>query len=221
VRWLIATALTLFAAAALAARRNASDSGETFHLAGFDMPVDPDAFMPDQLPTPFESLAVAIDPSTYNTAAVDDSTAARNIRAMLDTIAWAEGANYNTLFGGGTFSDYTDHPRQFIRRRLGGRWITSSAAGRYQFLARTWDGLKMKLQLPDFSPASQDLGAIELIRERGALEDVKAGRIAMAIEKVRKVWASLPGAGYNQPEKSFAQLVQVYQQAGGAVESQA
>jgi muramidase (phage lysozyme) len=47
------------------------------------------------------------------------------------------------------------------------------------------------------------------------LEDVLAGRFDVAIYKCRKEWASLPGAGYGQGERSFTSLVQVYQYAGG------
>ncbi|AVS76410.1 muramidase [Paracidovorax cattleyae] len=130
-------------------------------------------------------------------------------------IAWAEGTTgddgYRTLFGGGKFDSFADHPRIYVPFRN----TSSSAAGRYQILARTWDGLRAKLGLPDFGPDSQDAAALELIRERGALNDVDAGRVSAAIAKVAKVWASLPGAGYSQPERSLMALMGVYQQAGG------
>ena len=89
-------------------------------------------------------------------------------------------------------------------------------SGRYQILARTWDGVRRKLGLSDFTPASQDAAAVELIRERGALADVQAGRTVRAIGKVAKVWASLPGAGYNQPERQLSALMQAYASAGGS-----
>jgi lysozyme len=98
------------------------------------------------------------------------------------------------------------------------RGTYSTAAGRYQFLARTWDTLKRRLNLPDFGPDSQDAAALELIRERGALSDVQAGRVAVAVGKVQKIWASLPGAGYSQPERSINQLTAAYVRAGGTLE---
>jgi hypothetical protein len=67
--------------------------------------------------------------------------------------------------------------------------------------------------LPDFSPASQDRLAIQLIRERGALEDLQQGRIERAIYRCRNIWASLPGAGYGQ--HSLDKLVAVWRKAGG------
>lgn len=193
--------------------------------AGFDSP----ELEADQAgPTLFDRLAVTLDPSTYLPAGVSDQVAAANTRAFLEMLKYSEGATYDTLYGGGKFVGFADHPRTVSRiSRTDQRW--TSAAGAYQFMAvspipgtayttkvDTWDRLKRKLELPDFSPASQDAAAIELIAEKGALRDVEAGRFAMAIDKVRAVWASLPGAGYNQPERSFTKLLAVYRDAGGA-----
>ncbi len=176
---------------------------------------------PDQATTIFEDVIVAMTPSTYAPANVAPDVAAANVRAFLDVIAYAEGTKgrgqdgYNILFGYGTFDSYADHPRVYVPFGQ----TTSSAAGRYQILARTWDGLRGKLGLSDFSPASQDAAAVELIRERGALADVQAGRVASALNKVRKVWASLPGAGYGQPERQLAALMNEYSRAGGTTEA--
>jgi muramidase (phage lysozyme) len=165
----------------------------------------------------FEDVVVAVNPSTYTPAAVPPDIAAENAAAFLSMIAWAEGTDqypadgYRTLFGGGQFDSYADHPRIYVPFRN----TSSSAAGRYQILARTWDGLRGKLGLGDFSPASQDAAALELIRERGALNDVHAGRVRQAISKVAKVWASLPGAGYDQPERKLSALLGVYADNGG------
>jgi len=35
------------------------------------------------------------------------------------------------------------------------------------------------------------------------------------------VWASLPGAGYNQPERKLAALLQAYANAGGSTDNAA
>lgn len=160
-------------------------------------------------------------------------TADRNTSAFLATIRRAEGtagpAGYNTLFGGRTVADLGDHPRQAQRfTDRAGRRLWTTAAGAYQFMAvspipgggvtrvDTWDRISARLGLPDFGPASQDAAAVELIREAGALADVQAGRFDDAVNKVRRIWASLPGAGYSQPEKSLPYLRQVYAAAGGA-----
>lgn len=145
------------------------------------------------------------------------TTAEKNIMAFLTMIRYAEGTleqdGYRKLYGGGAFNDFTRHPNTKVTK-----WgITSTAAGAYQILFGTWQELQQKLKLPDFSPKSQDTAAIELIRRRKALEDVLAGRFSQALTKCRKEWASLPGAGYGQNEKSASTLLAMYKMAGGNV----
>lgn len=139
----------------------------------------------------------------------------KNLKAFLIMIQYSEGTfgkdGYRMLYGGGIFNDLSKHPNTRVTK-----WgITSTAAGAYQILNKTWNELQTKLKLPDFSPLSQDKAAIELIRRRKALEDVMAGRFAQAIEKCKKEWASLPGAGYGQNEKNAKSLLAVYKIAGG------
>ena len=161
-------------------------------LARFDPPVDP---------------------------ALDD---ARNLTAFFDTLAHAEGTprfgdqdGYNVMVGGGLFDSYHDHPRRSVW--LPRYQINSTAAGRYQFLVGTWDDLAKRFGLPDFSPASQDVGATQLVRQCKALHLVYDGRIREAIHACRRIWASLPGAGYGQRELATDELIDVYRQAGGNV----
>lgn len=143
-----------------------------------------------------------------------------NVCAFLDMLAFAEGTilyggddGYNVLVGGKTFDSYEKHPKVYVP--LTRYKVTSSAAGRYQFLWKTWQALALKLNLPDFGPVSQDKAAIELIRERKALKDVRDGNIILAIQKCRPIWASLPGAGYGQREHKLADLLREYSKAGG------
>ena len=145
------------------------------------------------------------------------SVAEKNLKAFLSMIRYAEGTfsqdGYKKLYGGSLFTDLSKHPNTAITK-----WgITSTAAGAYQILFGTWQELQSRLKLPDFSPASQDRAAIELIKRRKALEDVMTGRFAQAIVKCRKEWASLPGAGYGQNEKSPTALAAVYKIAGGSM----
>jgi muramidase (phage lysozyme) len=84
-------------------------------------------------------------------------------------------------------------------------------------MGRYWPHYQMALKLPDFGPASQDKWALHLIRECKALDDVDAGRFADAVRKCRSRWASLPGAGYGQPEKKLADLQDAYTRAGGVL----
>ena len=58
---------------------------------------------------------------------------------------------------------------------------------------------------------------MQLITDAGALPDVQAGRFDAAVSKVRRIWASLPGAGYDQPEQPLAALRLAYVNAGGTL----
>jgi muramidase (phage lysozyme) len=144
-----------------------------------------------------------------------------NEKAFLDMLAVSEGTyghgdnGYNVIVGGDLFHGYGKHPNVLVTLNKAG--LKSTAAGRYQFLKRTWDALALKLHLPDFSPASQDLAALELIAECGASDDVRSGRFADAVYKCRKIWASLPGAGYGQHENSLESLESAYIRAGGSL----
>jgi muramidase (phage lysozyme) len=147
-----------------------------------------------------------------------------NLKAFLDMIAYSEGTDngrqptknhgYDVLVGGELFTGYADHPRKLVNLRPG---LASTAAGRYQVLARYFDAYKKQLNLPDFSPESQDAIAIQLIKECGALRDIEAGYIDIALTKCKSRWASLPGAGYGQYEHEKSKLIAAYKKAGGSI----
>ena len=145
---------------------------------------------------------------------MDLNTALSNANAQrfLRMLAQAEGTlqkgggnPYRAGFGGSQIASLADHPRVTREfRQTDGKVNRTSAAGAYQFLASTWDGLAKQLGLKDFSPRSQDLGAMELIRQAGALGDVLEGRFDRAVAKTGRIWASLPSSPYAQPRKSAA-----------------
>jgi len=110
------------------------------------------------------------------------------IKAFLDLIGKSEGADYNILYGGSKFSDYSKHPN----KKITASGITSTAAGKYQFLYKTWVGVAERLKLKDFSPASQDAAAIQLLKDRGAYNLILNGQITEAIYLCSKEWASMP-----------------------------
>jgi lysozyme len=198
-----------------------------------------------QGPSLVDQAANYLDPFSWDLTSfysplTSDPMQDANVQAFLQVIRYAEGTagpgGYNQIFytaaGPNSFTDMSDHPhvaKQF--KDKAGKVLWTTAAGAYQFMAAsqrpdgtwtkvdTWTGLKNKLGLPDFSPASQDRAAVELISQCGALADVKAGRFDAAINKCKSTWASLPGAGYNQPEKSLASLRNVFAQAGGTIAS--
>ncbi|MGC2310378.1 MAG: glycoside hydrolase family 104 protein [Candidatus Babeliaceae bacterium] len=138
------------------------------------------------------------------------------VRAFLDTIAYAEATygkdGYRTQYTGLKFSNFNDHPRQVICALYKGEQLCSSAAGRYQFLKATWDRVASKIWADDFGPVNQDLAAIELMRESDAVDTLLKGDFKQALERVNKVWASLPGAPYGQPVRAYEELEKVYKQ---------
>ena len=148
--------------------------------------------------------------------------------AFLQMIAISEGtqiigrnAGYNVIVTSTPekpilFSSYADHPRRLMHL---GKSLVSTAAGRYQILARFYDAYKKQLNLPDFSPDSQDSIAIQMISECGALKLIDAGKIPAAIVACRSRWASLPGAGYGQHENKKSLLISAYLDAGGTLVS--
>ncbi|AVF41494.1 hypothetical protein AL486_18675 [Pandoraea apista] len=164
----------------------------------------------------------------------------RNAIAFLDTLAVSEHTavglansddGYNVIVGGTPqrptlFTSYQDHPRVLVtlkdkngqpKLQPNGQPLRSTAAGRYQLLARYFDAYRPLLGLRDFSPRSQDLIALRQIKEQGAMLDIAAGRITLAFAKCRNIWASLPGAGYGQHENTLESLLDVYRRAGGVV----
>jgi muramidase (phage lysozyme) len=143
-----------------------------------------------------------------------------NVQAFLRVIRHCEGtadeAGYRRMFGGKLFDSWADHPRQaqtFALRK--GGTLTSTAAGAYQFLARTWDGLVRQHGFEDFSPENQDLAAVALLDGRKALPDLVRGDLDAAVAKCAREWASLPGSPYGQPTKTMAEVRRVYAKHGG------
>lgn len=146
--------------------------------------------------------------------------------AILDLIAWTEGTDrevgktkrgYDLLFGYQKFTPGRDHPR--IHRPFGS--TTSTAAGRYQILDRTWDYIQRGLKLsgfkpfPSFEPVYQDQAALYLIdAKRNALAAVDAQALNPFLEACSWEWASIPnpkGIGrYGQPIVKPAQCCEIY-----------
>jgi muramidase (phage lysozyme) len=139
-------------------------------------------------------------------------------KAMLDTIAWAEGTRgagkdgYNVAFTFRYFARCDVHPNL----RICSGSLCSTAAGRYQFLNGTWNGLR----LPNFWPENQERGAMTLIGRRGVTlpehQPLSATAFAAAMDKLSWEWASLPPPRYGQGGKTLAALWDLYSQLAGA-----
>ncbi len=190
---------------------------------------------PDPEPVPGDEFALhdlilsAWAPSAGYTS---PDRASANIAAAGMMVANAEGTargpngGYDVLFGwpaaGRTFdanSASSDHPKKFFPYTdKAGKALRTSAAGKYQVTATTYDDFVARGKVGrGFTPAHQEAFFIAILANDGALEDVKAGRLVQAVAKMRGRWASLPGANVDQPERSMAYVTQAYISAGGTL----
>jgi muramidase (phage lysozyme) len=159
-------------------------------------------------------------------------TGLANLEAFLAMVRVAEGTAlqpdpYAVTFGYRfVITDFSDHPAlrgwpgvKLSDRHCRGAGLKpgckSTAAGAYQAVLRTWIEEKKRCRLPDFTRGSQDAFARARIRYRGALDDVLFGRLPQALTLCRREWASLPGAGYDQLERTRGELLAAYTDAGG------
>lgn len=147
-----------------------------------------------------------------------------NVAAFLKAIAEAEGGGYDFKYGAlkgrrndpWRFSDTSTHPGPGIDGK-------TTAAGMYQITRPTWEHHGGKLGLDDFSPRTQDLIAVEILRSLGVIDQVKAGEIAAVMPKVARTWAALPkgpGQGNHYPHQrhvSFERFLSSYLEAGGMI----
>lgn len=158
------------------------------------------ASAPEKEAVPSWASAPAPAPQTRSQPTVQpQANPEANVKKFLDFLGRAEGADYNTIVGGKQFTDFRAHPRVVGLRTAEG---PSTAAGKYQIVGTTYDAVAPKLGIRDFSPDSQDKIAVELIRQKGALEDVRNGNFDAAIGKLGGTWASLPSSPYSQPKRS-------------------
>jgi muramidase (phage lysozyme) len=136
-----------------------------------------------------------------------EGIASRYERALLDTIAYAEGTRgrgkdgYNVTFGYRYFDSCDEHPNMKVCEGS----LCSTAAGRYQFLNKTYAGLNMD----NFWPQAQERGAIELISRRGVTlpaAAMTATQFANALDRLSYEWASLPPARYGQGKLTTEQV---------------
>lgn len=145
----------------------------------------------------------------------------QSVLAFLDLIAWSEGTStipssddgYNVIVGStpqhpDLFTTYIDHPRVLVHLSP---TLASTAAGRYQVLARFYDAYKKMLGLSNFGPCNQDRIALQIMKEVKAIDMVKQGNIDDAIKACSSRWASFPGGGYGQHAHDLQALLNQYQ----------
>lgn len=131
-----------------------------------------------------------------------DKTVPAGAARLLDFIASLEAPRgYNTIFGnhdvslGRPITSMTINDLLAAQSGWGDKW-GSSAAGRYQIIRKTLQGLRDKLKLTGnetYSPDLQDRLAFHLLRERG-YDQFMAGKMSTLdfATGVSREWASVP-----------------------------
>ncbi len=150
-------------------------------------------------------------------------------RALLNTLAWAEGTDchYNMMVGRMLFTNYVSHPVETgempkkgipfpgkRRVRRNGRWITystinySTAAGRFQFLYRTYLTLKNEEGLfqSGFNPEEQDKAGKYLADKQGVTQElleeaIRTKNFTELWNQLSWTWASIPCDESKKPRR--------------------
>lgn len=178
--------------------------------------------------TPFADTKperVKIDPRPIRLAENQEYLKNANVKAFLDTISEAKGGDYDLRYGGikGKKNDKW-HIADFSLPPQPGYDGKTTASGRYQINLQNWtENGKKKMGLNDFSPNSQDLIAVEGLRQKNALDSVIEGNMETAISKAAQTWNALPlGKGKakrvtDQPYRKYEDVVAIFKSHGGTV----
>lgn len=155
-------------------------------------------------------------------AIYNDATQLANARDYLNMLASSEGTagrgdrGYNVMFRGDLINDYSRHPNMMhTYTDKNGKQGGSTAAGRYQFLYKTYNEMAKRLGITDFSPESQDKVAIALMLEKGV--DFSDGAdFGRNVAKINNVWTSLAGSSLGMQHhsvRSFQQNLDAFNQS--------
>lgn len=173
------------------------------------------------------SPAPSARPTSRSAALLEENArhlAHPNVAAFLKAIAEAEGGGYDFKYGAlkgrandrWRFTDTSTHPGPGIDGK-------TTAAGMYQITRPTWEHHGGKLGLHDFSPRTQDLIAVEILRSLGVIQAIKEGKLVAVMPKAARIWAALPkGPGQTnhyppQPYVKFEKFLAKYRAAGGQI----
>lgn len=165
-------------------------------------------------------------PDNTNSASAEIalSSASPKVKALLRMIRWAEGTDgvdgYRMMFTGIIYNgDFSNHPRIInCTKTENGKKLCSDVFGAYQLLSTTYDEEAKKLGRTDISPYTQDLIAINLLNNVGAIALIEKDDIEGAVVQSSTIWASLPKASggsvyVNQKARPMPALLKIYREA--------
>jgi len=120
------------------------------------------------------------------------------VKAFLDVIAYAEGTlyadEYHARFPDATCLSLDCHPQAALCSHALGKYLCSSAAGRYQILTETWRIFAWRVGAHDFSPHEQDRVAVQILLDKGIISHLLKEDIDTAMNKACHVWSSFPSS---------------------------
>lgn len=139
------------------------------------------------------------------------------IRAFMRAITVGEGTKaptstcpdpYRIVVGGGCFEG-TGHPNQVVKLSES---LSSSAAGRYQFLSSAWKTWAQQYGIPldQFTAENQDMIVYKEIERLGVGQLLAQNNLDGALKKTNGIWASLPGSKYGQRTESRENFERFY-----------
>ncbi len=143
------------------------------------------------------------------------------LKAFMYALRYGEGTlgakGYKTIVGGGTFDDFSKHPNVYVKK------LNSTAAGAYQFLSTTWNGIVSqygkKYNINDFSPKNQDKGCLVLLYEiresvnliiKNKIDEAIRSRTDKPKKRLHYEWASLPDSPYGQRTETMENFIKNY-----------
>ncbi|WP_394773617.1 glycoside hydrolase family 104 protein [Flavobacterium sp.] len=196
--------------------------------------------MPTILPDPIEivnSLAKLFTPDKKEEKKGEKNSVCEceaRVRAFMRMLRKGEGtqgeSGYTKQFGGGSFSDMSNHPQEIIHS---GNYY-SSAAGAYQIMGYTYywlNGEKLnsknkkagvyekdhdyikRYNIKDFKNESQDKLCLIILKHKrkGSIDLIIKNEIKEALEKYGSYeWASLPPGRYGQPTQTMDGALKEY-----------
>ena len=152
-------------------------------------------------------------PHAGGMATLSAGTYGRTFPAFLDTLAHSEGTSsspvtrhdgydviVSSIHGPAVFTDFSCHPFCVPGHPRSPQMVNpnatppllSTCSGRYQLKAAYWPAYQRQLGLHDFGPLSQDLIALQQIREVKAFALIAQAQITAALTACRTRWARPP-----------------------------
>ncbi len=139
------------------------------------------------------------------------------VQAFLSVLRFKESSNQYDIVTGSKikFTDFSAHPRIKVWfKNPDGTKYPSTAAGAYQFTYDTWKDFGLSKGLSDFSPRSQDIAAVNLLRHLNVTSELKAGNLDKAFFNAGKRFDAFPlnetGISISKGNRSLEPLKNLY-----------